>query len=320
VNPWIMALVQVLLLVALAPLLSGWVKTVKCLLQNRRPPPPWQPYRDLMRLFTKEVVLADDASILFRAAPYMVFGATVLAASILPFVAVDLPTARVADAIALVAFLALGRFFLALAGLDVGTAFGGMGASREMTLSALAEPAVLMIIFTLAMSADSTNLSRIVGHVLDTGAVVRPSFVFAFMALVLVALTETGRIPVDNPATHLELTMIHEAMILEYSGRLLALMEWGAQIKLTCYAVLIANLFLPWGIATTLTPMAVLGGTLAIIAKLALLGTLLAVTETLMTKMRLFLVPQFLTVAFVLAFLGMASHVVLEVGVEVGIG
>jgi formate hydrogenlyase subunit 4 len=311
---WLLALLQTLLFAAGAPLFAGWVKRLKCGLQNRRGPSLLQPYRDLWKLMRKQVVLAEEASPLFRAAPYVVFAATALAASTIPLIAVHLPTGAIADVIVLVGFLGLARFFMALAAMDVGTAFGGMGASREMTVSSLAEPAMLMAIFTLTMTAHSTNLSHAMDQLIADGLVLRPSFMFALMGLLLVALAECGRIPVDNPATHLELTMIHEAMLLEYSGRHLALMEWAAQLKLAIYAVLIANIFIPWGVATRLTPDYLAMGLLAIVAKLALLGMALALAETVLAKMRLFRVPAFLNLAFLLALLGMLSHVILEVG------
>ena len=312
-NGWLLALLQTALFVAAAPLLSGWVRCVKCRLQNRIGPPPWQPYRDLAKLFRKEVVLAAPASPIFRAAPYIVFSVTVLAASVLPLVAVGLPTSAIADVIVLVGFFALGRFFLALAGMDVGTAFGGMGSSREVTIASVAEPAMLLAVFTLAMSTASTNLSTMIGSLARAPFQLHPSFIFAAMGLILVAVAETGRIPVDNPATHLELTMIHEAMILEYSGRHLALMEWAAMLKLLIYGVLIANLFCPWGVALSLAPGPIAVGVAAIAAKLLVLGVLLAVGETALAKMRLFRVPQFLGLAFILCLLGMLSHVILEV-------
>ncbi|RCX26611.1 respiratory chain complex I subunit 1 family protein [Thioalbus denitrificans] len=314
VSTWGLALLQALLFAALAPLLVGWVRKVKAWLQNRRGAPLLQPYRDLYKLLGKEVRVAHTASILFRAAPYVVFIATWLAASAVPLVAVALPTAAIADIIVLVGLLALARFFLALAGMDVGTAFGGMGASREMLVSALAEPAMLMAVFTLAMTAHSTNLASVVDAQLAGGLVLRPSYLFALGALVLVALAETGRIPVDNPATHLELTMIHEAMILEYSGRHLALMEWAAQVKLLLYGVLIANIFLPWGIAASLAPADLAVGLAAILLKLLALGAALALAETVLAKMRLFRAPAFLNLALLLALLGLLGHVILEVG------
>ncbi len=313
-NAWLLALAQTLLFVAAAPLLAGWVKRVKCHLQNRAAPSVFQPYRDLAKLLRKHLVLAERASWVFRATPYIVFGTTLLAAACVPLVALKLPTAAIADVIVLVGFLALGRFFLALAGMDIGTAFGGMGSSREMMIGALAEPVTLMAVFTLSMTASTTNLSEAVGYTLGSGLVLRPSFVFAALGLMMVAVAETGRVPVDNPATHLELTMVHEAMILEYSGRHLALLEWASKIKLMIYLALIANIFLPWGIADDLTAPALATGVAAIAAKLALLGVLLVVWETVMAKMRLFRVPQFLGFAFLLSLLGMLTHVVLETG------
>lgn len=310
--PWLLAILQTLLFVATAPLLAGWIKRVKCRLQNRRAPSLVQPYRDLRKLYRKHPILPHSSSWIFRYAPYIVFASTVLAASVVPLVAVQLPTARMADMIVLVGFFALGRTFQVLAGMDIGTAFGGMGSSREMTISSLAEPAMLMAVFTLAMSAGTTNLSQAMGYVLDTGVVLRPSFVFAMLGLMLVAVAETGRIPVDNPATHLELTMIHEAMILEYSGRFLALMEWASEIKLMLYGVLIANVFFPWGIARDFT-LAGLGlGLAAIALKLTVLAMLLASSEALFAKMRIFRIQEYLSFAFLLSVLGMLSHIILE--------
>lgn len=313
-NPfaWLLAIAQTVLFVITAPLFAGWVKWMKCLFQNRKPPSLRQPYRDLRRLFAKKIKLATTASPVFRIAPYIVCGTTVIAASVIPFITVQVPMAKMADAIVLVGTLALGRFFLALAGLDVGTAFGGMGSSREMTIAALTEPAMLMVVFTLAMLASSTNLSTVVTHFLVQPLALRPSLLFGLLALVLVGIAETGRIPVDNPATHLELTMVHEAMILEYSGRHLALIELAAQLKLTIYAVLTVNLFFPWGISQSDAPAALLLGVVTILAKLLVLGVLLAAGENMIAKMRLFRVPTFLAVAFSLAMIGMLSYIMLE--------
>ena len=308
----LLAIIQTLLFITLSPLLAGWVKWCKCYLQNRKAPSLFQPYRDLMKLTHKQPVVSKDASWLFVISPYIIFSATALAITVIPLIAVDLPTAASADVIVLVGFLAFARFFLVLAGLDVGTAFGGMGSSREMTISSMAEPAMLMAVFTLTMTAATTNLSFAIEHVLAEGLVLRPSFIFALFALILVAIAETGRIPVDNPATHLELTMIHEAMILEYSGRHLALIEWASQLKLMLYGVLIANIFFPWGMAETLTLSALGYGLLAIMGKLGLLAVLLAFSETLLAKMRLFRVQEYLSFAYLLGLLGMLSHIILE--------
>lgn len=311
---WLLAGMQALLFVCAAPLLAGWIKRLKCHMQNRAAPALWQPYRDIAKLAGKDMVLAENASWLFRAVPYVVFGATLMAAAAVPLAAVHLPSAAIADMIVLVGLFALARFFTALAALDIGTAFGGMGASREVTVAALAEPAMLMAVFTLSMTAGTTNLSAATESVLEAGLVLRPSFLFALLGLALVAVAETGRIPVDNPATHLELTMLHEAMILEYSGRHLALIEWAGQIKLMIYAVLIIDFFLPWGIARSFAPGVLGFGVVAVAAKLTLLAMLLVVWETMLAKMRLFRVPQFLGMAFLFALLGMLTHVVLETG------
>ena len=310
---WIVAIVQTLCVVLFAPFLAGWVKWVKCKLQNRQGPPPWQPYWDLLRLSRKQVVLADTVSPIFRIAPYVVFSVTVVASAILPIVSTQLPTAALADVIVLVGFLALARFFLSLAGMDVGTAFGGMGASREVTISSLAEPALLMTFFTLAMTVSSTNLSSVVASFIQAPFTLRPSLIFSFMALILVSVAETGRIPIDNPATHLELTMIHEAMILEYSGRHLLLMEWAAMLKFTLYALLLVNLIVPWGVAMTLNPYDIAFAAGTVLGKLLLVSILLAAAETVQAKMRLFRAPQFLGLAFILSLLGMMSYIILEV-------
>ena len=310
---WLLALLQTLLFIASAPILAGWLKKVKCRLQNRRAPSLFQPYRDLRKLWRKEPVVAHSASWIFKATPYIVLSTTVLTAAIIPLIAVNLPTAKIADVVVLIGFFALGRFFLALAGMDIGTAFGGMGSSREMMVSSLAEPAMLMAVFTLAMSASTTNLSEAMKYVLDTGLVLRPSFVFAMLGLMLVAVAETGRIPVDNPTTHLELTMIHEAMILEYSGRHLGLIEWASQIKLMIYGVLIVNIFIPWGIAQDFSLRSLGIGALSLGLKLIGLTVLLGLSEVILAKMRVFRVQEYLSFAYLLTLLGMLSHIILEI-------
>jgi len=312
---WLWNLVEALLMVGLAPLATALVKRFKARLQNRRGPPLLQAYRDLAKLFGKQPVLAEQASWLFRTAPYVIFAATALAAAIVPVILVATPLTAAADVIALVALLALARFFTALAAMDVGTAFGGMGASREMTFAALTEPAMLMSIFVLSIAAHSTNMTAMIDTVLSTGLGLRPSLAFALAALVLVAIAETGRIPVDNPATHLELTMVHEAMILEYSGRYLALIEWANQIKLLLFATLLLNLFFPWGMAVDADPASMLIAAGVWLCKLLVLFSLLALFETWMAKMRIFRVPEYLGLAFLLAILGMLTHYILEVGV-----
>jgi formate hydrogenlyase subunit 4 len=295
---------QMLLVLALAPLLIGFVRKVKARLLLRQGPPLLQPYRDLVRLLRKEVVLANNASWLFRAIPYLIFAATWVAAALVPTFASGLIFSWSADLIAIVALLGTARFLLALAGLDIGTSFGGIGSSREVMIATIAEPAMLMIVFTLALVAGTTQLSAMAEFLSSGEAGLRVSLGMALIALIMVAIAENARIPVDNPATHLELTMVHEAMVLEYSGRHLALIDLAAEIKLLLYLSLIACLFLPWGIAPPGAPFAALAlGIGAYVTKLAALGFLLGLFETSIAKMRVFRVPDFLGVALMLGLL-----------------
>ncbi len=295
---------QMLLVLALAPLLTGFTRKVKARLLLRRGPPVMQPYRDLVRLNRKEVVLAENASWLFRVIPYLIFAATWVAASLVPTFRTGLLFSWSADLIAIVALLGSARFFLALAGLDVGTSFGGIGSSREVMIASLAEPAMIMIIFTLALIAGSTQLSTMAGFLISSEVGLRVSLGLALLALIMVAIAENSRIPVDNPATHLELTMVHEAMVLEYSGRHLALIELSASLKLLLYLSLIACLFVPWGLVPSGAGLGLLAiGLLAYIAKLAVGGLLLALFETSIAKMRVFRVPEFLGAALMLGLL-----------------
>ncbi|MDQ6965360.1 MAG: NADH-quinone oxidoreductase subunit H [Mariprofundaceae bacterium] len=306
--------IQAAMLLLLAPIVVGVVSTCKARLQNRHGAGVMQPWRNLRKLFAKEVVMASHASWVFRTAPYVVFTATVMAASVVPALLVDTPLSLTADVIALVALLALARFFLALAGMDIGTAFGGMGSSREMTLAALAEPAMLMSVFVLSLGAHSTNLTTMINHTLNSPFALHPSLAFAMVAMLMIAMAENGRIPIDNPGTHLEVTMIHEAMILEYSGRHLALMEWASMGKLLLFSTLIVDLFIPWGIAVHADLAGVLIALGLWLLKIGGLMIALAVTETGLAKLRLFEVPEYLSGAFVIAFLGLLSYYMLEVG------
>jgi formate hydrogenlyase subunit 4 len=295
---------QMLVVLLLAPLLTGFVRKLKARLLRRRGPPLVQPYRDLLRLLRKEVVLADSASWVFRIAPYLIFATTWVAAALVPTFGLGLAFSWSADLIVIAGLLGSARFFLALAGLDVGTSFGGIGSSREVMIASLAEPALLIVVFTLALIAGSTQLSTVAG-VMETGAVgLRVSLGLALVALLIVAIAENGRIPVDNPATHLELTMVHEAMVLEYSGRHLALIELATFLKLLLYVSVIACVFAPWGVARADAAPAALGiGLAAYVGKLAVAGALLAVFETSIAKMRVFRVPVFLGAALMLALL-----------------
>ncbi len=312
IYPLLIEMVQVLILLSVAPAFVGWVRVLKCWSQGRSSAGIFQPYRDLSKLFSKDVVLAENASWIFRFTPYLVFGTAVLAGGIIPILSTDLPLAATADIIVLVALFAIARFFTALAGMDIGTAFGGMGSSREMTIASLAEPAMLMAIFTMSLASRSTSLSQMAQAVLSGQPVLRPSVAFALLAFILIALAETGRIPVDNPATHLELTMIHEAMILEYSGRHLALIEWASMMKLFLFSALGIAAFAPWGISQSDDLLPVFAAFLFMAVKLGVAGVCLVLIETGLAKMRLFRLTEFLGSAFLLATLGMLSYFILE--------
>jgi formate hydrogenlyase subunit 4 len=304
IRDYLLQVFQMALAVALAPLLTGLVRSVKARLLRRRGPSLIQPYRDLLRLIRKEAVIAENASWLFRAAPYLIFAATWVAVALVPTFATGLPFSWTADLIAIVALLGSARFFQALAGMDVGTSFGGIGSSREVMIASLAEPAMLMVAFTLSLLAHSTQLSTISESLQYSAVGLRISVAMVLIALVLVALAENARIPVDNPATHLELTMVHEAMVLEYSGRHLAMIEFGAALKLLLYVSLIGALFLPVGMAQAGDDLARLGlGLLVYLGKIAAGGVLLGAFEVSIAKMRVFRVPEFLGAAFMLGFL-----------------
>jgi formate hydrogenlyase subunit 4 len=303
---------ELMVAVLLAPLLTGWVNQCRAWLQNRSAPGLLQPYRVLAKLFAKEVVLAHNASSLFRTAPYLVFGCLALAAAIVPTLSTGLPLNAAADAIALVGLLALARFFIALAGMDVGTSFGTLGARREMLVGFLAEPALLMVLFTASLISHSSSLSTVVDALGHREFVIYPSMAFAGVAFTMVSLAENARIPVDNPATHLELTMIHEAMVLEYSGRHLAMIEWAASLKLFVYSCMGLALFFPFGIAQGGDWLGIVLALPALLVKLAAGGAALALIEMLSAKMRIFRAPEFLGTAFLLAVLAMLVHVLLE--------
>lgn len=295
---------QMVLVLALAPLVTGLVRKLKAHLLRRKGPPLLQPYLNLVRLMRKDAVLAENASWLFRVAPYLIFAATWVAAALIPTFATGLMFSWSADLIAIIALLGSARFFQALAALDIGTSFGGIGASREMMIATLAEPAMIMIVFTMALIAGSTQLSTIADFMLNGGPGLRVSMGLAAVALVLVAIAENGRIPVDNPATHLELTMVHEAMVLEYSGRHLAMIEFAASLKLLLYISLIACVFAPWGLAPTGSDLEAHAiGAASYVLKLGIGAVLLALFETSIAKMRVFRVPNLLGAALMLGLL-----------------
>jgi formate hydrogenlyase subunit 4 len=297
--------VQMGLVLLAAPLVTGVVRNLKARITRRQGPSIFQPYRDLLRLLRKEVVLAHNASWLFRAAPYLIFSATWVAAALVPTFAAGLLFSWSADLIAIVALLASARFLLSLAGMDVGTAFGGIGASREALVATFAEPAMLLTVFALALVAGSTQLASVVEFMGSPDVGLRVSLGMALIALIIVAIAENARVPVDNPATHLELTMVHEAMVLEYSGRHLALIELAASLKLLLFMSLIISIFVPWGIAgADAGVLGYLAGAGWWFIKLMALALLLAVFETAIAKMRVFRVPQFLSIALMLSLLG----------------
>ncbi len=298
---------QLILLLALSPFIVGVIRKVKARLQCRRGASLVQPYADLAKLFGKQPVISSTTSWIFTAAPYIVFASTVAAGLLMPVFISHTPLNFAGNIIALVYLLALGTFFLILAGLDAGSTFGGMGSSREAIVATLAEPAMILSILAIALTAGSTNLSTIVHQsaLLEGMVLAPPAHLMALAAMFIVTLAETGRVPVDNPSTHLELTMIHEAMLLEYSGRYLALMEWAAGIKLLVFLTLLVNVFAPWGIATSATPSALATGVAVYVMKVAGLAVIIGVIESMFAKLRLFRVPELLGSAFILALLAL---------------
>jgi formate hydrogenlyase subunit 4 len=307
-SAFLAQMLQFAVALAGAPLLTGWVNQCRAWLQNKTAPSLLQQYRLLHKLFHKEPVAAQTASMLFRAAPYIVFGCMALACGIIPALSTDLPLAPAADAIALVGLFALARVFISLAAMDIGTAFGTLGARREMLIGFLAEPALLMAIFSASLITRSTSLANIVNKMAHSPFQIYPSLAFAGVAFTIVSLAENARVPVDNPATHLELTMIHEALILEYSARHLALLEWSASLKLFAYSCIGLALFCPWGVAEVDAPLAIAYALPALVLKLAIGGMLLALIETFSAKMRIFRVPELLATAFLLAVIGLLVH------------
>lgn len=311
VFDWIVQLMGIALAVAAAPVLVGWVNQCRAWLQNKSAPSILLPYRGIRKLFHKDAVIADNASPLFRLAPYVVFGTMVTAAAVIPSIATRLPFTQAADAIALVGLLATARVFLSLAAMDIGTAFGTLGARREMMIGFLAEPALLVVIFVVSLTSATTALPLIAERLSAQSFTLNPSLAFTAVAFTMVLLAENARIPVDNPATHLELTMIHEALLLEYSARHLALMEWAAALKLFNYACIGVAVFIPWGIATSHAPLSLAVSIALLGVKLLFAGAGLALIETLSAKLRVFRAPEFLATAFLFAVLGLLVRLLL---------
>lgn len=303
---------QLLIVLLGAPLVAGLIKKLKARLQNRKGAGILQPYSDLAKLLKKETVSSSSSSWLFRATPYVAFTSTLVVALIIPTVFVPVPFHWLGDIITVVYLFALGRFFVALAGLDTASAFGGLGSSREMSIASIIEPAMMLAIVASAVTAGSTNLSTIVLSLTRTPvSLIHPAHILAFIGLFIVTIAETGRIPVDNPATHLELTMIHEAMILEYSGRYLACIEWATQMKLFLFLALLSNMFFPIGISTTTSPAALVVGGVSLLLKVSLLAVLVAVIESTNAKLRLFRVPELLMLAFILSLLALILYFII---------
>ncbi|MBC7946023.1 MAG: NADH-quinone oxidoreductase subunit H [Burkholderiales bacterium] len=305
-------LLQILAAVLLAPLFLGWINQCRAWLQNKSAPPILLPYRMIRKLFHKDAVIAHSASPLFRAVPYILFGSMVVAAAIVPSLGTELPFARAADAIALVGLFATARVFVSLAAMDIGTAFGSLGARREMMVGFLAEPALLMVFFTASLASGSTALPVIAETLARSAVAISPSLAFIAVAFLMVLLAENARIPIDNPTTHLELTMIHEAMVLEYSARHLALIEWASALKLFNYACIGFALFVPWGLAYAgEDPIALLLALPLLALKLLVAGAGLALIESVSAKLRIFRAPEFLAMAFLLAVLGLLVRLLL---------
>jgi formate hydrogenlyase subunit 4 len=308
---WIVQLAGIAIALAAAPAFHGWVNQCRAWMQNKTAPSLLQPYRGIRKLFHKDAVIAENASRLFLLAPYVVFGAMATAAAIIPSIATRLPFTQAADAIALVGLLATARVFLSLAAMDVGTAFGTLGARREMMIGFLAEPALLVVIFVVSLTCATTALPIIAERLSAQSFALYPSLAFTAIAFTMVLLAENARIPVDNPATHLELTMIHEALLLEYSARHLALMEWAAALKLFNYACIGFAVFIPWGIATNHAPLNLGIAVVLLGVKLTVAGGGLALIETVSAKLRVFAAPEFLATAFLFAVLGLLVRVLL---------
>jgi len=301
-------LLQVTVMTALAPVVAGITRQARARVEGRAGAGVFQPWRDLRKLVTKRPIHAAGTSWVTRVGPFMLLASSFLIAALIPLVsAAPLPLVP-DDLFVVVSVLLLGTVALALLGLDAGSAFGGMGSSRHMMIAALVEPTVLMAVYALSIPVGSSTLSLIVANRRDDPASISsPAGVLGVVALAVVVLAETGRLPVDNPSTHLELTMVHEAMILETSARDLAQVELGSWLRLTVLLGLVGNLVVPWGVATDATPAAVAIGIVAIVVKIGILAAVLGAAEVGLAKLRLFRVPELLAGSFVLAFLAVAA-------------
>ena len=315
ISKIVISISQIIIILALAPLLSGIIKKIKAFFQIRKGASIFQPYYDIAKLLRKDSVVSENVSWIFHAAPMISFAAVLTAGLIVPVFIEELPFSFAGDLILVVYLFALARFFTALASLDAGSSFGGMGGSREMFIASMVEPALMLSIFAVALNVGSTNLSLISQTVSSMGlSAISPYHLLAFVALFIIAIAETGRIPVDNPATHLELTMIHEAMILEYSGKQLAIVELGAMVKQLLIFSLLANIFFPWGIATKASAAGIAVALFVFLVKIVVLGAVMAIVETSTAKWRLFRLPDLLSISLMLSFLSLVSFIIVKGG------
>ena len=304
----ILPMLQILVIVGFSPLVKGFINKIEARLQCRRGASIFQPYYNLAKLLRKDAVVSETSSWIFRATPYVVFTSILIVSLLVPVLSVQVPLNFTGDVILIIYLFALARFFLVLTSLDTGSAFGGMGGSREMMVSAMAEPAMMLSLFTIALTSDSTNLSTITNTLSHNSVLLlNPSLFLAFLAFAIVVIAETGRIPVDNPFTHLELTMIHEGMFLEFSGRYLALVEWASSMKLLLLLTIIVNIFLPWGIADGLTFSGLIIAFAFYVVKIGFFAFLIVVVEMSFAKIRLFRIPNLLGTAFILSVLAIIS-------------
>lgn len=309
----IFSILQIVLIAGVSPLVKGFINKIEARLQSRRGPSLFQPYYNLFKLLRKDAVVSDTASWIFKATPYITFVSVLVIALLVPVLSPKVPLDFTGDIILIIYLFALGRFFLVLSSLDTGSAFGGMGGSREMAVSSMAEPAMMLSIFTLSLTTGYTNLSGIINTLFNSSALLlNPSLFLAFASIGIVIIAEAGRIPVDNPFTHLELTMIHEGMILEFSGRYLALIEWASSMKLLLLLTILLNAAFPWCMAVECTFSGLFISCGIYLIKIGFFAFLIAILESSFAKLRLFRIPNLLGTAFILAILSIISHYVVS--------
>ena len=304
----ILPILQILVIVGFSPLVKGFINKIEARLQCRRGASIFQPYYNLVKLLRKDAVVSETSSWIFRATPYVTFISILIISLLVPVLSSQVPLNFTGDIILIIYLFALGRFFLVLTSLDTGSAFGGMGGSREMMVSSMAEPAMILSFFTVALTVNSTNLCNITNLLHNNSVLLlNPSLILAFAAMTIVLIAEAGRIPVDNPFTHLELTMIHEGMMLEFSGRYLALVEWASSMKLLLLLTILVNIFFPWGIADGLTFSGLIIAFALYVVKIGFFAFLIVIVEMSFAKLRIFRIPNLLGTAFILSILAVIS-------------